>query len=84
MGHQGAQQEFAVNPIRLCSPRSLLDRNAGRIEDKISDPGCFQQPMQPKAVIAGFIATHERWQPQRNRYERRSRLRCCARKTWPG
>jgi hypothetical protein len=59
MGHQGPQQELAVNPVRLRRPRSLLDRNAGRIKDKIGDLACFQQPMQPKAVIAGFVATHD-------------------------
>jgi hypothetical protein len=58
MGHQGAQQKLAVDPVRLRPPRPLPHRNARRIEHKVRDPGRFQQPMQPKAVIAGFIAAH--------------------------
>src|SRR5215831_4080610 len=61
MGHQGAQQKLTVDPVRLRPPRPLLHRYARSIEYQATDPGRFQQPVQPKAVVAGFIATHHSW-----------------------
>jgi hypothetical protein len=57
MGHQGAQQKLAVDPVRLRPPPTLLDCNARRIEDVVRNPTCLQQPVQPKAIIAGLVAT---------------------------
>jgi hypothetical protein len=59
IGHQGAQQQLAVDPVRLRAPTPLLDRNARGIENEVRDSGRLEQPVQPKAVIlAGFVATN--------------------------
>jgi hypothetical protein len=59
MRHQRAQQMFAVDAVRLGPPRPLFHRNARGIEYQVRNPGRRQQPMQPKAVIAGFVTGHD-------------------------
>ena len=54
-----AQQQLAVDPVRLRAPPALLHRNAGGVKHEVHDPGRQQQPVQPEAVIAGLVAAHD-------------------------
>ena len=54
--HQCAQQDFAVNPVRLRPPVPLLNRYARRIKDVVLHPRRQEQPVQPKAVVARLVA----------------------------
>jgi hypothetical protein len=51
---------LAIDPVRLRSPSPLLHRNARGIEHMVGNPRRSQQAMQPKSVIARFVATHYR------------------------
>jgi hypothetical protein len=58
MGHQGSQQPFGIDPIRLGLARSSVHLQAGRINHVIAHPMRFQLPMQPEPIIAGLIARY--------------------------
>ena len=52
IGHQGSQQPFGIDPIRLGLARSPVHLQAGRINHKIAHAKRFQLPVQPEPVIA--------------------------------
>jgi hypothetical protein len=56
---RGAQLAHATPEQMGMAPKSLLHRNARGIEYEVGDPRRHQQPMQPEAVIAGLVATHD-------------------------
>jgi hypothetical protein len=60
MRHQAPQQLLAVDPVSLRPPRTLLHRNARRVEHIIGNPRRRQQAVQPKAVVTRLIAAHDR------------------------
>src|ERR1700754_5086828 len=60
IGHQGAQQQLAVDPVRLRPSGALLHRNGRRIEHQVPDPSRLEQPVQQKAIIASLVAARYR------------------------
>src|SRR6202022_736999 len=57
--HQGSQQSLGIDAVSLRTTRPTINLQTCRVDHVVTNAVCFEQAVEPEAVVASFVARND-------------------------